>query len=118
MAYLKINDIDFSAYVNKLKVGTEHIYKGRTNASGNTSVKYVNTKRVVEVGIIPLSNEVMSNLQKEINKFVVKLSYLNPQTKQLEDIDCMIPTQSVEYYTIQGANNTKFQACALAFKEL
>lgn len=116
--YFKINGVDFSMYVNKLKVAREHIYKGQTNAAGNTLVKYVNTKRIIEVGIIPLDSAAMANLQTVINQFKVNVSYLDPQTGVLvENVVCIIPHNSVEYYTVQ-AGNTQFKAFALEFKEL
>ena len=118
MAYLKINGNDYSMYVNKLKVAREHVYKGMTNASGNTLVKYVNTKRIIEVGIIPLDSTAMANLQTDINKFKVTVSYLDPQTATLEEgVVCIIPQNSVEYYTVQ-ADNVKFQAFTIVLKEL
>lgn len=118
MNYFKINGVDFSMYVNKLKVAREHIYKGQTNAAGNTLVKYVNTKRIIEVGIIPLDNATMANLQAAINQFKVNVSYLDPQTGALvENVACIIPHNSVEYYTVQ-AGNVSFKAFSLELKEL
>lgn len=118
MTYFKINDIDFSIYVNDLKVTKNHVYKSQTNAAGNTIVKYVNTKRVVNVGIIPLNAATMKSLQNAIASLTVNISFQNPDTMALETISCMIPTHAVEYYTIQGANNTKFKAFQLQFTEL
>lgn len=118
MTYFKINGHDYSMYVNKLKVAREHIYKGMTNATGNMVVKYVNTKRIIEVGIIPLDSAAMKNLQEDINKFKVTVSYLDPKTGALEEnVACIIPHNSVDYYTVQ-ANNVKFDAFSLEFKEL
>lgn len=118
MTYFKINGTDFSMYVNKLKVAKEHIYKSQTNASGNTIVKYVNSKRIIEVGIIPLDDDVMSALQTEIDKFKVSISYLDPKTKTLvEGVSCIIPDTSVEYYTVR-ADNVMFNAFSLHFTEL
>lgn len=118
MAYFKINDVDFSMYVNALKITKNHVYKSQTNAAGNTIVKYVNTKRIVNVGIIPLDATAMKNLQTAIANLTVTISFQNPDTKALETISCMIPTHAVEYYTIQGANNTSFKAFQLQFTEL
>lgn len=117
MAYFKINGNDYSMYVNKLKVAKEHIYKGMTNAAGNLLVKYVNTKRIIEVGIIPLDDATMKLLQTDINKFQVNISYLDPATGELaENVACIIPHNSVEYYTVR-AGNTSFKAFSLEFKE-
>lgn len=117
MAYFKINNVDYSMYVSKLKVAKEHIFKNRTNASGNTLVKYVNSKFIIEVGIIPLDDDVMAAIQNAINDFTVTVSFLDPETKQLVNANCMISQHSVEYYTIQN-NNVKFKAFALVFTEL
>ena len=118
MAYFKINGNDFSTYVNKLKVAREHIYKGQTNAAGNLLVKYVNTKRIIEVGIIPLDDAAMRSLQSVINQFKVTVSFLEPETGALvENVACIIPQNSVEYYTVQ-AGNTSFKAFSLELKEL
>lgn len=117
MEYFSINGINYSMYVNKLKVTKEHKYKGATNASGNTVVKYVNTKRTIEVGIIPLDDSAMRDLQAVLNEFKVTISYRDPETGNLEEAVCILPKNSVEYYTIQ-ANNTKFKAFFINFQEL
>lgn len=117
MTYFKINGVDFSTYVNKLKVGTKHNYKARTNASGNMSVKYLNTKKVVEVGIIPLDDTSTASLQAQIDKFQVTISYLDPKTNAIETINCIIPDNSVEYYTIR-ADKVMLKAFALTFTQL
>ena len=45
MAYFKINGVDYSMYVNALKVSRECNYNAQTNANGDTVVDYINTKR-------------------------------------------------------------------------
>jgi hypothetical protein len=57
MAYFKIGEIDFSPYVNSLKINKSANYNAQTNAAGNTVVDYINSKRTIEVGIIPVDNE-------------------------------------------------------------
>lgn len=118
MAYLKINNIDYSKYVNSLVVNKNNVYNSQTNAAGNTVVDYINTKREIEVGIIPLNAAAMVELQTAIDGFNVSLSFLNPDTNILEeDISCIIPDNAVEYYTIQN-NNTMFKAFTITFIEL
>lgn len=105
MAYLKINNTDFSTYVNSMKVSSNVNYNAQTNAAGNTVVDYINTKRELEVGIIPLNDEAMKALQAVISAFNVSVSFLNPNTAELEEnINCIIPSNGVEYYTIQNGN--------------
>lgn len=118
MAYFKINDIDFSAYVNELKVNSSRNYTAQTNAAGNTVVDYINKKRTIEVGIIPIDDVTMLKIQSAIDAFNVSISFLNPKTNVLEEnVNCIIPDDEIEYYTIQK-NNTKFKAFSLKFQEL
>lgn len=117
MAYFKINNIDFSAYVNKLVVNKEANYNAQTNAAGNTVVDLINHKKTVEVGIVPLSSEVMAQLLALLDTFNVTITYLNPNTKALDTINCIIPSSNVDYYTIQ-ADNVSFNAFSLEFIEL
>ena len=117
MAYFKINDTDYSMYVNKLIVDNKHKYTARENASGNLMVKYITKKRNVQVGIIPLDADTLANLMNDIDKFKVTVTYLDPQTKALETIECIIPINSVEYYTIR-AGNTSFKAFTIVCEEL
>lgn len=118
MAYFKINGVDYSMYVNELKVNRVANYTAQTNAAGNSVVDYINAKREIEVGIIPVDATAMISLQNAINAFNVSISFLNPQTNTLEEnVNCIIPTSNVEYYTIQ-ANKTMFDAFSLTFEEL
>lgn len=117
MAYIKINDIDFSMYCNELDVSKSANYNAQTNAGGNTVVDFINHKRTITVGIIPLDDAAMSNLQTILHNFSVSITFLNPQTKSLETITCIIAKSNVEYYTIQ-ANKVSFKAFTLEFIEL
>lgn len=116
MAYFKINNIDFSMYVNKLKLGTQHNYKGDTTALGLIQAQYKSTSRILEVGIIPLDAASLTALLTEIDKFAVQVTFLDPKTNQLTTMDCIIPQNSVEYYTIQ-ADKVMLQAFTLTFTE-
>lgn len=118
MAYFKIGGIDFSMYVNELKVEKTANYTAQTNAAGNTVVDYINHKRTIEVGIIPLDSEVMKSLQAALDAFNVSISFRNPQTGLLEEnVNCIIPNSNVEYYTIQ-VNKVLYKAFTLTFIEL
>lgn len=118
MAYFKIGDVDFSAYVNALKITNSNNYTALTNANGDTVVDYINTKRTFEVGIIPLDDTAMAALQNAIDNFNVSISFRNPKTNVLEtDVDCIIPTETVEYYTIQ-VGKVMYKAFVLQFIEL
>lgn len=118
MAYFKIGSKDFSKYVNKLAVETETNYTSQTNAAGDTVVDYVNEKRTIEVGLIPLTAAEMLAVKTAIKPFNVSISFLNPDTNTLEEnVNCIIPQNGVEYYTIQS-NKTLFQEAELTFTEL
>lgn len=119
MAYFfAINGHNYSMCVNKLMIGKEHNYKSMTTASGNTLVKYVNSKRTIEVGIIPLDDIAMMNLLADVDQFQVSISYRDPETNTLvENLKCIIPNRIVEYHTIQ-VGNVKYKAFSLQIKEL
>lgn len=118
MTYFMIDGVDFSKYVNELKVSKSVNYTSQTNAAGNSVVDYINSKREIEVGIIPVDAEAMVALQVAINAFNVSISFLNPEANVLEEnVNCIIPSTNVEYYTIQ-ANKTMFDAFSLTFIEL
>lgn len=118
MAYFKIGDEDYSKYVNTLKVATEAKYNAQTNAAGNTVVDFINKKRVIEVGIIPLDSAAMQALKTAIDAFSVSISYRDPKTGALaEGVNCIIPEDEIEYYTIQ-ANKVMYNALNLTFIEL
>ena len=118
MTYFKIGDKDYSMYVNELNISTDTNYNAQTNAAGDTVVDYINKKRSIEVGIIPLNDAVMADLQADIEAFNVSISYLNPNTKLLEEnVNCIIPSNKVEYYTIQ-INKVMFKGLTLTFTEL
>lgn len=117
MEYFKINDVDFSMYVNSLTVTKNQIYKSQINAAGNTIVKHINTKRALVVGIIPLDAAAMKALQAALKKMTASISFMNPDTNAIETISCMIATQTVDYYTVR-AGNTSFKAFTLQFSEL
>ena len=119
MAYFKINGNDYSMYVNKLSVAKQHNAVTREAATGLLLVKRKSTTRILEVGIIPLSADVMVRLQADINKPNVKVSFIEPATNTLvENMNCMIPTNLVEYYTINAANGTQFRAFTLSIQEI
>lgn len=118
MAYFKIGNTDYSMYVNELKVGKAANYNAQTNAAGDTVVDYINHKRTIEVGIIPLDDVIMAQLQEDIDAFNVLISFRNPHTNALEEnVNCIIPESEVEYYTIQ-VGKVMFNAFTLTFTEL
>lgn len=118
MAYFKIGNNDYSKYVNKLVVNKTAHYNAQTNAAGNTVVDYINAKRTIEVGIVPLDAASASLLLADIDRFNVSLSFLNPITNTLEEnVNCIIPETGVDYYTIQ-ADKVMLNAFTLEFTEL
>lgn len=117
MAYFKIDNVDYSTKVNELKINKKAVYTSQTNAAGDSVVDYVNSKREIEVGIIPLEAAAMAELQNAIAPFSVTIAFRNPKTNKLESIRCIIPDDNVEYYTIQS-NKVMYKACTLKFIEL
>jgi hypothetical protein len=118
MEYLKINGTDFSNIVNELKVSKSVNYSAQTNAEGNTVVDYINAKRVISVGFIPLDGAKMAKLLAEIDAFSVSLSFHNPLTNAVEEnVQCIAPKSEPEYYTIQ-AGRVLYKALSIEFTEL
>lgn len=118
MTYIKIGNTDFSMYCNSLKISQAANYNAQTNAAGNTVVDYINTKRKIEVGIISLDDTVAKNILQAVQPFSVLISFRNPNTNQLEeDVNCIIPTTDIEYYTIR-ADKVSYKAMTLKFTEL
>lgn len=118
MAYFMIDGVDYSGYVNGLKVKKEAIYNSQTNASGGTVVDYIGRKREIEVGLIPMNGEDMRKIKEAIAPFNVSISFRNPDTNAIEnDVSVIIPDDEASYYTIQ-ANKVLFEAGTLNFTEL
>lgn len=118
MAYFKIGDVDFSMCVNQLEIQKKANYTAQTNAAGDTVVDYINSKRTITVGIIPLSGEDMVALQAAISDLGVNISFQNPTTNAIEEnVACILPKDAVSYYTIQ-AGKVMFNAFTLTFTEL
>jgi hypothetical protein len=118
MAFLKINTHDFSAYVNALRIDVTNNYNEQKNAVGDKVVDFLSVKRVIEVGIIPLEAETLKTLLADIESFNVVVDFLNPNTNALETgVNCIIPANSVEYYTIR-AGQTMGKAFSFQLVEL
>lgn len=119
MAYFKINDKDYSMYVNKLLIDTKHKYTARENASGNLMVKYITKKHNIQVGIIPLDAAALKSLEAELSggNFEKQITYLDPETNSLRTTTCIIPIHTIEYYTIR-AGKTMAKAFSFTCEEL
>lgn len=116
--FFKINDHDYSMYVNRLQVGTEHFYNLKSSANGADRVSHKYKRRVLSVGIIPLDDAAMANLLSDVDRFRVSVSFRDPSTNMLvENMTCIIPTNLVEYYTIQ-AGNVSYKAFTLQLNEV
>lgn len=117
MAYFKIGEVDFSPYTSSLKVSKNDNFNSQINAAGNTIIDYINSKYTIEVGIIPLDDTVMAQLQTAIQSLDVTISFRDPHTNKLKQIQCIIPSKEIEYYTIQ-IGKVMYKACTLNFTEL
>ena len=116
MAYLMINGNDYSSFVNELKVGTEANFNAQTNAAGNSVVEYINSKKTLEIGFIPMSDNSLIRLMNDAS-FHSQITYRNPLTNDLDTIDCILASNELEYYTIQ-AGKVLYKAFVLTFTEL
>ena len=118
MNYLKINDVDYSGIVSGLKVGFETLVSDKSgrNAAGNSVVDVINKKFKVYVTFRHTTDAEMSKLLKEIEGFVVNITFLNPKTQALTTVQAYTGTPEPEYYTI--SDKTIFKPMSLNFVEL
>lgn len=118
MAYFKMWGVDLSQFVSGLKVSKAANYNARTNAAGNTVVELINTKRTIEVTFIPIADDMyMRAILSYINNLTLDITYRNPNTATEETVSVMIPSNEVEYMTIQE-NKVIYKPFTLTFIEL
>lgn len=116
--YFKINDWDISFMVSELVITDNVNFNAQTNANGDTVVDYINKKRTFKIGVIPTNQTLMGYLKNELNKFNVRISYLDPETGLFtENVECIIPSHEINYYSIK-INNVVYKAMNLTFTEL
>lgn len=119
MAYLKINDTDFSNLISGLKVGYETLVSDNSgrNARGDTVIDVVNRKIKVYCSLRHTTADEMKAFLNAINDYVVNVTFLNPETKALTTISAYTGTPEPEYYTIQPTM-TIYKPMDLNFIEL
>ena len=117
MEYFKINGTDLSMYVSGLKISKTATYTAQTNASGNTVIDYINTKRKLDVSIIALDDAAMRALQPILDAFSLTIEYRDTTTGELATVNAILPTNQIEYYTIR-ADKVMYKALNLSFTEL
>lgn len=117
MAYFKIDNVDFSDCVNELKIGVENKYNAQTNANGDTVVDYINRKKIIEVGIIPLNETYLAKLTNALKNFNMSITYINPETNGLSVSNCILPASNIEYQMIR-VDKILSKAFTLQFIEL
>ena len=118
MAYLKINGTDFSSLISGLKVGYETLVSddsGR-NAAGNSVIDVINEKVKLYTTLRHTTEDEMSRFLKAIKPYVVEVTYLDPETKELGTITAYHGTPEPEYYTI--SKKTIYKPMSLNFIEL
>lgn len=118
MAYLKINNVDYSSLVSGLKVGYETLVSDNSgrNAAGNTVIDVINRKVKLYVNLRHTTQDEMKDFLNAIKDYVVNVTYLNPETKALSTINAYTGTPEPEYYTI--SDKTIYKPMSLNFIEL
>lgn len=101
--YFEINNIDFSYIVSGLKVGYETLVSDNSgrNAAGDTVIDVINKKVKLYVTFRHTTDEEMDLLLSTMKDYVVNVTYLDPETRNLETITTYTSTPEPEYYTIQ-----------------
>lgn len=119
MAYLKINNIDYSQYVNKLSITAKQKYTARESANGDLLVKYITAKRNIQVGLRPLDASRAKGIISAISgaaSMEVKVDFLDPATDSLSTAICVVPANTVEYHSI-NSEGTLLKAVSFTCEE-
>lgn len=118
MAYLKINNTDFSSLVSGLKIGYETLVSDNSgrNAAGNTVIDVINRKIKVYVNLRYTTDTEMKGFLAAIKDYVVNVTFLDPETNTLTTVVAYTGTPEPEYYTI--SNKTLYKPMSLNFIEL
>lgn len=118
MYFFKINGVDYSKYVKALNISTVSNYTAQTNAAGNTVVDFINKKRSIEVGFIPMYAADALAIRQAISDFYVSISFLNPDTNTTAiNVNCIVPESDIGYLTIRQ-DKTMVGEFSLTFEEL
>ena len=119
MAYIKIGGIDCSQWCNELKITSNKNYNAQTNASGDTVIDLIKTKRTIEVGLIQLDTSAAFKglLAKLLEGNSIIIEYQDPITDALVSVVCFIADDTIDYYTIQ-TNKITYKPFKLKFTEL
>lgn len=120
MAYLNINNTDFSSYCAGLKTGEEVLVSENSgrNANGDTVVDIVNRKYKVYVTFRPLTGAEMSTLLQAISSYVVDVQFLCPKTNSMKTIRCYHGTPEPEVHHIKKDNTVIYKQFSFNFIEL
>lgn len=118
MNYFLIGNKDFSSFVSGLKVGYETLVSDNSgrNAAGDTVIDVINKKVKLYVTLRHTTEQEMREFLDFIKNFVVKVTFLNPQTNALKTITAYTGTPEPEYYSI--SDKTIYKPLSLNFIEL
>ena len=118
MSYLQVNNKDFSNLISGLKIGYETLVSDNSgrNAAGNTVIDVINRKIKVYATLRHTTEAEMKSFLAAINDYVVKVTFLNPETNALKTITAYTGTPEPEYYTI--SDKTIYKPMSLNFIEL
>lgn len=119
MAYLKVNNTDFSHLVSGLKVGFETLVSDKSgrNAAGDTTIDVINNKIKVYTTLRHTTEAEMKSFLAAIADYVVSITFLNPKTNELTTITAYTGTPEPEYFTIQPTHII-YKPMSLNFVEL
>lgn len=118
MAYLKINNKDYSYLVSGLKVGYETLVSSNSgrNAAGDTVIDITNRKIKLYVTLRHTTSAEMKDFLTAIKSYVVNVTFLSPETNSTVTINTYTSTPEPEYYTI--SDKTVFKPLSINFIEL
>jgi hypothetical protein len=117
MNYLKIDGVDYSHLVKTLTVSKAANYNSQVNAAGDTVIDYINSKKTVNVGFIPMSDSNMVSVLNALDRFNITLSYRDPRTNAIDSLNTIAPNTEIDYYTI-NVNGVLYNEFSVEFIEL
>lgn len=116
--YFTINGNDYSRLVSSMKVSKAANYTLQTNAAGNAVVDYINTKRTIEVGFIPMETTEALDILQAADSFAVNVAFFEPTTNSMgANVACIVPDTDIDFYRITSSKKM-LNGFSLTFIEL
>lgn len=118
--YLKLNNVDFSSYIQHMKIEYETLVADNSgrNANGDTVLDIRNRKVKVYCSFRPLNKTEASALLTAIANYVIPVQYYDAKTNALKTITCYCGTPALDIYWFNEGGDVLYKAFDLNFIEM